>query len=172
MFSILDDDVNVRVRFGDEDRLRADAATYVDEHRALGEIIPRKPYLQSQYQWFERTTSRRESPAQDIRTSENLFLNLVLARAHHSMPETPEPALVPREFEPREKPKLRAERDVERRDIASQCARPCGAGRLKLAKFKFGVEVRVCAMACRTLLGQSPFRQGCDSPQSLVTAVR
>ena len=112
----------------------------------------------------------RASPA-CIRTSENLLLDLVLARAHHSMPEPPEPALVPREFEPREKPKWRVERDVERCDIASQCARPCGAGRLKLAKFKFGVEVRVCAMACLTLLGEGPFRQAGDSFQCLVTAV-
>ena len=61
-----------------------------------------------------RLGRRRASPAQSIRTSENLFLNLVLARAHHSMPEPPGPALVPREFEPGEQPQLRAERDVER----------------------------------------------------------
>ena len=113
LLPVLDDNVDVWVCFGDQDGLRADAATYVDEHRALGEIIPRKPYLQSQNQWFE-LTSRRASPAQSIRTSENLFLNLVLACAHHSMPEPPEPALVPREFEPGEQPKLRVERDVER----------------------------------------------------------
>ena len=40
LFSVLDDNVDVGVCFGDEDGLRADAATYVDEHRALGEIIP------------------------------------------------------------------------------------------------------------------------------------
>ena len=43
LLPVLDDDMDVRVRLGDEDRLRADAAPDVDEHRALGEILPREP---------------------------------------------------------------------------------------------------------------------------------
>ena len=43
LLPVLDDDMDVRVRLGDEDRLRADAAPDVDQHRALGEILPREP---------------------------------------------------------------------------------------------------------------------------------
>ena len=43
LLPILDDDMDVRVRLGDEDRLRADAAPDVDQHRALGKILPREP---------------------------------------------------------------------------------------------------------------------------------
>ena len=121
--------MDARVGLVNEHRLRANAPAYVHEHRAMREIIPRKPYSQSQH----------------------LSLSLVLARAHHSMPEPPEPALVPWELEPGEKPELHVERHVEWCDIASACA--SRASRLRLAKFGAGVEVRVCATACRTLLG-------------------
>lgn len=41
--AVLDDDADVRVALRDDDRRRADPAADVDEHRALGERVPREP---------------------------------------------------------------------------------------------------------------------------------
>ena len=40
LLPVFNDNVDVRVRFSDEDRLRANASAHVDEHGVVWEVLP------------------------------------------------------------------------------------------------------------------------------------
>ena len=44
---VFDDDADMRMRFGDEDRLRANPAAHVHKHRVVREALPRESYVVS-----------------------------------------------------------------------------------------------------------------------------
>ena len=182
LLSVLDDDADVRERVCHGDRLRADPAPDVDQHRALRERLPRERCARGATSTSVRRVAHTMGKQAWRRTAEDLALGLELARTRHGVPEPREPVLVLGQLEPTEEVELRVERKVERRGVVRHralrvCRHGTGSALGELAATEFGargavVKVRVdAAGGRRALLGQDPVREAGHELEGLVAAV-
>ena len=111
LFAIFDNHAKVRMSLGDDDGSSADAATNVDQDRALRKVLPGESCQEDGSvgscprgcHWF----GVRPPTLQDE------VLRLPLPRTRHSMAKPDEARLVPGQLQPWEVPKLSVEGEIE-----------------------------------------------------------